>query len=87
MTHFLLTMPYQWYCIIQANVLGEIVNAHNTYSIAPWGFILPHMVPSEFFILRHTLKYRGNPAKTHSRNNTDPSTRDLALSRNRTHKI
>jgi len=64
---------------------GEIINAHNTYSIASWDFILCHVVSRDFF--SYMLKYWGNPANMHPRSNTDPSTQDLALTRNRSHTI
>ena len=42
----------------------ETAKAHNTYNIVPWGFILRHVGRRDILILRHMLKYRGNPAKT-----------------------
>ena len=56
-------------------------------NIASWDIILCHVVPRDVLILHYKLKYRGNLAKTHPRSNTDPSTPDLALPRNRSHKI
>jgi len=65
MTHFLLIMPYQWYGI-KANVMRDIVNAHNNYSIASWDFILCHVVPRDLFYFTPYVKIPGELDKNAS---------------------